>query len=51
MKPFSFADKNLQHELETVAIRKSFASNEVLMNPGDVIQYVPIVEAPVKLTT
>ncbi len=43
MKSFSFVNKMLQHELESVALHKTFAANTILMNPGDIIQYIPIV--------
>ena len=43
MKDFSFADKNLQNELNAVSVHKTLATNEVLMNPGDIIRYIPIV--------
>ena len=43
MKPFTFADKDLAHELEKIAVKKSFPANHVLMTPGDVIQFIPLV--------
>ncbi len=43
MKEFSFVDKNLQQEFTAVAVRKSLATNDILMNPGDTIRYIPIV--------
>ncbi len=43
MKEFSFVDKNLQQEFAAVAVRKSLATNDILMNPGDTIRYIPIV--------
>jgi CRP/FNR family transcriptional regulator, anaerobic regulatory protein len=43
MKSFAFVDKSLQQQLQSVAVRKTFAANSILMNPGDVIQYIPIV--------
>ncbi len=43
MKQFGFVDKSLQQELSAVAHHKKLAATEVLMNPGDVIQYIPVV--------
>jgi CRP/FNR family transcriptional regulator len=43
MKPFHFADNNLNLELETVAVKKSFPANHILMTPGDVIRTIPLV--------
>ena len=43
MKTFAFADKALQHEVDSVALLKTFGANHILMNPGDVISYIPIV--------
>ena len=43
MKPFHFVDKNLNLELEKIAIKKSFPANYVLMTPGDVIRFIPLV--------
>jgi len=43
MKTFSFTDKNLQRDFNEAAIRKSIPAQFTLMNPGDVISYIPIV--------
>lgn len=39
-----FVDKNLNREIEAVATHKSLPANAVMMNPGDTIQFIPIVE-------
>jgi len=43
MKPFLFTDKNLEHEIESVGVKKIFTADEVYMSPGDVIQSIPLV--------
>jgi len=43
MKSFLFTDKNLQHEVDAVAIHKTIPAQFILMNPGDIIRYIPIV--------
>ncbi|MFN8298476.1 MAG: Crp/Fnr family transcriptional regulator [Chitinophagales bacterium] len=39
-----FVDKNLNREIEAVGIHKNLPANTVMMNPGDTIQFIPIVE-------
>ncbi len=39
-----FVDKNLNREIEAVGTHKSLPANTVMMNPGDTIQFIPIVE-------
>lgn len=44
MKDYLFADHDLEKEVRTSALKKSFAHGHVIMNPGDTIRYIPIVE-------
>jgi CRP/FNR family transcriptional regulator len=41
--PIQFIDKSLNSEIEAVGIHKSFAHENVIMKPGDVVEYLPIV--------
>lgn len=43
MKPFRFADEDLNKEIEKVGIKRTFSANQVLMSPGDNIQFIPLV--------
>lgn len=43
MKVFHFTDNNLNYEIEKVAVKKSFTANQLLMSPGDVISFIPLV--------
>jgi len=43
MKNIDFVDKQLRSEIEGCAIEKHVAANTVLMSPGDIIEYIPIV--------
>lgn len=38
-----FADKNLVQQLNTIAFNRHLPANTVMMAPGDIIQFVPIV--------
>jgi CRP/FNR family transcriptional regulator, anaerobic regulatory protein len=43
MKPFRFADERLNAEIGQVATRKTFPASHLLMSPGDVIRFIPLV--------
>ena len=38
-----FTDKDLLNQLHTIAFKRHISANEVMMQPGDVIQFVPLV--------
>lgn len=42
MQPFRFADQQLNEEIAEKTIPKTLSTGTVLMNPGDVIQQVPL---------
>ena len=39
-----FVDKDLQRAFDQLVVRRSFPTGAVVMNPGDSITHVPIVE-------
>lgn len=43
MKSISFVDKSLQAEADSVGVIRHMPANSILMQPGDIIDYIPIV--------
>ncbi|MBX7050444.1 MAG: Crp/Fnr family transcriptional regulator [Flavobacteriales bacterium] len=41
--PVHFIDKNLKAELEAVGVVKSYHHESVIMKPGDIVEFLPIV--------